>query len=312
MTVPSLEEIRAARARIAPHLHCTPIVRSTTFERETGVITFFKCENLQKVGAFKARGACNAVLALAEAEAARGVITHSSGNHGQALAWAASLRRIPCVVVMPEDAPQVKIAAVRGYGGEPVLVPRASRDEVCQRLARERRMTFVHPFEDPRVIAGQGTVALEMLEQVPDLDAIVVPIGGGGQAAGIAIVVRELRPQLRLIGAEPAVADDAARSLASGVRQPSTGAASLADGLLTGIGVIAFQVLQEVHARVVTVSEAQLATAARFVLERMKLVVEPSGAIVVAAVRNLAGELAGKRVGAVLSGGNTDFRWLVP
>ena len=305
-----LAAVRAAAARIAPYVHMTPVMTSSTLDRETGVHCFFKCENLQKVGAFKARGACNAVLSLDRTQAEKGVITHSSGNHGQALAWAAGLRKIPCVVVMPQDAPQVKVAAVHGYGAEAVLVPRQDRDAVCQRLAQERGMTFVHPFEDPRVIAGQGTVALEILDQVPDLDVVVVPVGGGGQIAGVTIVARALRPSLQVVGAEPELVDDAARSLATGVRQPTTGARSVADGLLTGIGVEAFQVLREAGVLVVTVTESEILAAARFVLERMKLVVEPSGATVVAVIRKQAGSWRGKRVAADLSGGNTDFAWL--
>lgn len=305
-----LAAIRAAAARIAPHVHRTPVMTSSTLDRESGVRAFFKCENLQKVGAFKARGACNAVLSLSDSEAARGVITHSSGNHGQALAWAAALRGIPCVVVMPDEAPKVKVAAVRGYGAEAVLVPRKDRDAVAQRLAQERGMAFIHPFEDPRVIAGQGTVALEFLDQVPELEVVIVSIGGGGQAAGVTIAARALRPDLEVVGAEPELVDDAARSLASGVRQPTTGAVSVADGLLTGIGARPFEVLRAAGVRVVTIPENEILASARFFLERMKLVVEPSGAIVLAVIRKLASSWRGRCVGAVLSGGNTDLAWL--
>lgn len=305
-----LAAIRAAAARIAPHVHRTPVATSSTFDRETLVHASFKCENLQKVGAFKARGACNAVLSLGADEAARGVSTHSSGNHGQALAWAAGLRGIPCLVVMPDEAPQVKVAAVRGYGAEVVLVPRKERDAVAARLTQERGMTFVHPFEDPRVITGQGTIALEFLDQVPELDVLVVPVGGGGHAAGVTIAARALRPGIEIVLAEPELVDDTARSLATGVRQPATGKVSLADGLLTGIGARPFEVLRAAGVSVVTLGEAEIVAAARFLLERMKLVVEPSGAIVLAAIKKLATSWRGRRVGAVLSGGNTDFAWL--
>lgn len=310
MSRPTLADVRAAHERIAPHIHLTPIARSATFDRETGVFAFFKCENLQKVGAFKARGACNAVLALDPADAASGVITHSSGNHGQALAWAASLRGIACVVVMPDDAPQVKIDAVRGYGGEVVLVPRAERDQRCQEIAKARGLTFIHPYENENVIAGQGTVALELFEQVYDLDAVIAPVGGGGQVSGIAIVAQALRPQMRVFAAEPELVDDAARSLQSGQRQPPTGKKSVADGLLTGLGPTTFAILSEHRVEVIVVPEAEILRAARFCLERMKLVVEPSGAIVLAAIRARAAQLRGKRVGAVFSGGNTDLAWL--
>ncbi|MFY9344615.1 MAG: pyridoxal-phosphate dependent enzyme, partial [Planctomycetota bacterium] len=191
----TLADIRAAAARIAGRVHRTPVLTSATLDRELAASVFAKCENLQKVGAFKARGACNAVFALDAAAAARGVITHSSGNHGAALAWAAGLRGIPCTVVMPETAPAVKIAAVRGYGAVVELCKAAERDAVCARLQRERGLTLVHPFEDALVIAGQGTAALELLEDVRDLDAVITPVGGGGLCAGTAVAVRTLRPQ---------------------------------------------------------------------------------------------------------------------
>ena len=307
---PDLDAIRAAHARIAPHVHETPVVRSATFERETGIVAHFKCENLQKVGAFKARGACNAVLSLVEAAAQRGVITHSSGNHGAAIAWAAARRGVPSVVVMPDDAPKIKQAAVRGYGAEVVLCPRPERDAVCARVAQERGLTFVHPFENESVIAGQATAALELVEEVGDLDALVAPVGGGGLLSGTAIVARALLPRAKVCGAEPALADDAARSLRTGVRQPAVGKASLADGLLTALGPLTFAILSAHGVEVVTVDEAEIVAAARFFLERMKLVAEPSGAIVLAALRARAGEWRGRRVGAIVSGGNTDFAWL--
>jgi threonine dehydratase len=309
--VTNLADIRAAAARIRGHVHRTPVLTSATLDRELGASVFAKCENLQKVGAFKARGACNAVMALDDATASRGVLTHSSGNHGAALAWAARTRGIPCTVVMPDSAPRVKIDAVRGYGAEVVLCKAAERDAVAARLQRERGATMVHPFENPFVIAGQGTAALELLEDVPDLDAIITPVGGGGLCAGTAVVARALRPAMTVLAAEPAAVDDAARSLASGVRQPRVdGAKSWGDGLMTGLGEPNFALLMEHRVRVVTVAEDAMVEAARFFLFRMKLVVEPSSATVLAALRAIAPELRGKRVAMILTGGNTDFAWL--
>lgn len=309
--VTTLADIRAAADRIRGRVHRTLILTSATLDRELAASVFAKCENLQKVGAFKARGACNAVFALDAATAERGVITHSSGNHGAALAWAARLRGIPCTVVMPDNAPDVKIAAVRGYGADVRLCPASRRDAVCAALQQERGALLVHPFEDPFVIAGQGTAALELLEDVPDLDAVIAPVGGGGLCAGAAVVVRALRPQAMMLGAEPQAVDDAARSLATGVRQPRVeGAKSWGDGLLTGLGEPNFRLLVQHGVRIVTVGENAMVDAARFFLQRMKIVVEPSSATVLAAIRAIAGELRGKRIGMILTGGNTDFAWL--
>ncbi|MEO6594554.1 MAG: threonine/serine dehydratase [Planctomycetota bacterium] len=307
----TLADIRAAAARIRDHVHRTPVLTSATLDRELSAAVFAKCENLQKVGAFKARGACNAVFALEDSEAQRGVITHSSGNHGAALAFAARKRGIPCTVVMPETAPAVKVAAVRGYGAEVRLCKASDRDAVCAALQQERGASMVHPFENPFVIAGQGTAALELLEDVPALDVVITPVGGGGLCAGTAVAVRALRPHAMLLGAEPKAVDDAARSMATGVRQPRVdGAKSWADGLMTGLGEPNFRLLRQHAVRIVTVEEAAMVAAARFFVERMKIVVEPSAASVLAALRAIAPELRGKRVGMVLSGGNTDFAWL--
>ncbi len=307
----TLADVRAAADRIRGHVHRTPVLTSATLDAEFGAQLFAKCENLQKVGAFKARGACNAVMALGEAEARRGVITHSSGNHGAALAWAARLRGVPCTVVMPDSAPQVKVAAVRGYGANVVLCKAAERDAVSARVQQQTGAVMVHPFENPFVIAGQGTAALELLEDVPDLDVVITPVGGGGLCAGTAVVCRALRPQLAVLGAEPKAVDDAARSLATGVRQPRVeGARSWGDGLMTGIGEPNFRLLMQHRVRIITVEEPAIVDAARWFLERMKIVVEPSSATVLAALRVIAPELRGKRVAMILTGGNTDFSWL--
>jgi len=307
--MPTVEDVRAAAARIAGYVHRTPLATSTTLDAELGLTAVFKCENLQKVGAFKARGATNAVLALDEVTAARGVLTHSSGNHGAALAFAAAIRGIACTVVMPEDAPSVKFDAVSGYGARIVRCTQSNRAEVAAREQASTGAAFIHPFENPDVIAGQGTAALELLEDQPDVEAVIAPIGGGGLLSGTALMCAAAG--VAAIGAEPEEVDDAYRSLMSGVRQPRVPSPNtLGDGLLTGIGALPFEILNGLGVRIQLVDEASMAQAARFHLERMKLVVEPSGATGLAALRRLAPQFAGKRVGVIISGGNTDFAWL--
>jgi len=308
--LPSLDDVRAARNRIAEYVHRTPVHTSATLDRELDARVFFKCENFQKVGAFKARGATNAVLCLDEAAARSGVITHSSGNHAAALAFAAGIRGIPCVVVMPEDAPEIKVRAVRGYGAEIVFCARADREATCDRVLRERGSTFIHPYENPNVIPGQGTAALELLEEAGDLDVVVAPVGGGGLLAGTAIAVRGSSAGTEVWGAEPDTVDDAFRSLELGRLQPAVSdPRTVADGLMTGLGRINFEILRKHGVSVVTVTEQAIVESARFVVERMKLVIEPSAATVLAAIRKRADGLRGKRVGAIFSGGNTDFAW---
>lgn len=312
MAAIGFDDVRAAAARIAGVVHRTPVLTSRTIDERLECSAFFKCENLQKVGAFKARGALNAVRALDDAQAARGVVTHSSGNHGAALAWAAAQRGAPCVVVMPRSAPQVKVDAVRGYGAEIVLCEIAEREATSARIADERGAVMVHPFEDPRVIAGQGTAALELCEEVADLDYLIAPVGGGGLLAGTAIAVAALQPRARVIGAEPEAVDDAARSLRSGTHQPRVeNPATACDGLLTRLGVPNYAILREHGVEVLTASEAAILDAARTFLERMKIVVEPSGAVPLAVLVEHRERFVGKRVGAILTGGNTDFAWLV-
>lgn len=307
----TIADVHAAAERIRGRVHRTPVLTSATFDGELGAQVFFKCENLQKCGAFKARGATNAVMALDDAAARRGVVTHSSGNHAAALAYAARSRGVACTVVMPHSAPTVKVAAVRGYGAGIEFCEPAQREAVCSAVQQRTGATMIHPFEHPHVIAGQGTAALELLADVPDLDLVIVPIGGGGLCAGTAIAVAGTRPGARVLGAEPLAVDDAARSLQTGVRQPRVdNPKTWADGLLTGIGEGPFAELQRHSVRAVTVTEDAIVQAARDVLERMKLVIEPSSATVLAALRAIAGELRGKRIGAIFSGGNTDFGWL--
>jgi len=311
VTLPTLDDIRAAARRIESHTHRTPVMTSARLDESLGLAAFFKCENLQKVGAFKARGATNAVMSLTDEAAARGVVTHSSGNHGAALAYAASARGIPCVVVMPDGAPAIKVDAVRGYGAEIVKCELAEREAVCRRETDERGMTLIHPFENPAVIAGQGTAALELLEEVENLDVVIAPVGGGGLLSGTALAVSSLSRETEVWGAEPETVDDAYRSLESGRLQPGPqNPRSWGDGLLTGLGEKPFAILRKCGVRVVTVSEQAMLEAAWALARRLKVVVEPSGATVLAALRKKADAWSGKRVGAILSGGNTDFRWL--
>jgi threonine dehydratase len=311
----SLEDIREAHARIRGNVHRTPVLTSRRIDLLTGARLFFKCENLQKTGAFKARGALNAVLSLSPGELASGVATHSSGNHAAALSWAAALAGVTAHVVMPVTAPRIKVASVERLGGritfcEPTL---AAREAAAARIVRETGAVLVHPFNDPRVMAGQGTAALELLEDVPDLDAVVCPVGGGGLAAGTAVAARGLLPRIRVLGAEPEGAADAALSLRARARTPVERPESIADGLLALVGDLTFPViLREVEA-IATVPEAEISAAVRSLLEVMKIVVEPSGAVGYAAVACGGLPVGGLRVGIILSGGNMDLErapWL--
>lgn len=310
MMTPTHDDVVAASRLIAPHVHRTPVFASATLDRELGAAVRFKCENLQRVGAFKARGAVHAVLRLDPAAAARGVTTHSSGNHAAALAYAAAIRGIPCVVVMPDDTPGIKVDAVRGYGASILFCPRPERERVAASVVRERGMTFIHPNTHPDVIAGQGTAALELFEECPDLDWVLAPVGGGGLLAGTALAARGAAPAVRVVGAEPDACDDARRSLESGVLQPAVPSPrTRADGLMTGLGAVNFEILRACGARVIGVDEKAILQACFFFAYRMKLVVEPSAATVLAALRRVTAEIHGLRIGAILSGGNTDLGW---
>ena len=307
----TFKDVLAAAERISPYVHRTPVATSATLQEETGAEVFFKCENLQKVGAFKARGALNAVLSMDATDASRGVVTHSSGNHGAALAYAASIRDIPCTVVMPEDAPGVKVDAVRGYGATIEFCKQLERESASERVIAETGATMVHPFNNTAVIAGQGTAALELIEDIQDLDIIITPIGGGGLMSGTAITTRHLLPEARIIGAEPAEVDDAFRSMQTGQIQPRVANPNtVADGLLTALGDLTFATLSWAGVEVILVDEPDIVAAALFHIHRMKLVVEPSGATGLAAVRKLGSSIAGKRIGVIISGGNTDLAWL--
>src|SRR4051812_16637493 len=306
-----LAAVREAAARIAPFVRRTPVTTSGTLDRLAGRGIFFKCENLQTTGAFKYRGATNAVQKLTPGQAAKGVVTHSSGNHAQALALAARVRGIPAYIVMPRTAPQVKKAAVEGYGGiitlcEPTL---ADRERTAAEVVAKTGGTLIPPFDHPDVIAGQGTAALELLEDVPDLDAVVSPVGGGGLLSGFCVASRGVNPSIRVFGAEPLGADDAARSKAAGTFLPQTAPNTIADGLLTSMGTLTWPIIRDLVERVFTATEDQIKLAMRLVWERMKLLIEPSAAVGVAVVlsdefRQLAGI---RKVGVVLCGGNVSL-----
>lgn len=309
MSTPTLEDIRAAAARIGPHVHHTPVVTCASLDAWLGARVFLKCENLQKVGAFKARGACNAVLSLGDEQAARGVATHSSGNHGQALALAARIRGIAAHIVMPHDVPAVKKSAVAGYGGqirycEPTV---EAREEALRQVVAETGATVIHPFNDHRIIAGQGTAALELLEEVPELDVIMSPVGGGGLLSGTAIAARGLRPGVRIFGTEPAGADDAIRSLAAGRIIPCARPRTIADGLRGTLGDLTFPILRAHVEAILPATEPAIVEAMRFVWERTKLIIEPSAAVPVAALREGGEALRGQRIGIIISGGNVDL-----
>ena len=311
--VATLEDVRAAAERIAPHAHRTPVATCATLDRLAGRRLFLKCEQLQRGGAFKFRGALNAVLRLSEDAASRGVVTHSSGNHAQALALAARLRGIPCYVVMPSDAPAVKRDATLGYGAKVTLCEPTleARERSADAVARETGAAFVHPYDHPDVIAGQGTVALELLEQAGPLDAVLAPIGGGGLVAGTCVTVGALAPATRVFAVEPEGADDAARSLAAGRLVPQTDPRTIADGLLTSLGEHTWPIVRDGVEAVLTVGEDEIVAAMRLAWERAKLLIEPSAAVALAgALGPLAAHPGLERVGVVLSGGNADLERL--
>lgn len=310
MTNPAvtIDDVREAHARIRSRILRTPVLTSTRLSELSGASLHFKCENLQKTGSFKARGAMNAVLSLSDGEASRGVATHSSGNHAAALSWAAGQRGVPAFVVMPRTASPTKIASVERYGGRIIFCEPShkAREEAADRIVRETGAVLVHPYNQPRIIAGQATAALELLEDVPDLDAILCPVGGGGLLAGTAIVAKGLRPLTKVFAGEPEGAADASLSLKSGVRTPVEHPSSIADGLLAFVGDLTFPVMVRLVDGIATVSDAEIAAAMRQLLEVMKIAVEPSGAVAYAAVSQRRVDVAGKRVGIILSGGNVD------
>ena len=306
---PDSTDVLAAAERIAAYIHRTPIATCATLDRLTGAKLYFKCEHLQKVGAFKARGAANAVFSLSDAEAARGVATHSSGNHAAALARAAGLRGIPAYIVMPSSAPPVKRAAVKGYGAvitecEPTL---EARETTLREVQARTGATFIHPYDNPWVIAGQGTAAFEFLSDVPSIETLLAPVGGGGLLSGSAIAATALRPDVSVWGAEPSGADDAFRSLRDGKLYPSVKPITIADGLLTSLSERTFRIIRTLTEGIVTAHEETIIRAMRLLWERAKLMVEPSAAVPLAAILDHPDQFTGRTVGIILSGGNVNL-----
>lgn len=315
--IPTFEDIRRAAERIAPHIHRTPVLTSASLDDMLGARVFFKCENFQKTGAYKFRGATNAVLQLSGAEVSRGVTTHSSGNHAAAVSRAAATRGVPAYIVMPRTAPAVKKAAVAGYGGqitfcEPVL---EAREKTVAEIVERTGARLIHPYNEPMVIAGAGTVAMELLEEIPDLEVVIAPVGGGGLMSGTALAATALSPGILVLGAEPEGADDAYRSLLEGRILPSISPLTIADGLLSQLGTITFAVIRSEVDGIVTASDDLIVKAMRYVWERMKIIIEPSAAVSIAVLFGDKLDLRGKRIGIILSGGNVDLDrlpWLTP
>ncbi|HSC47685.1 MAG TPA: pyridoxal-phosphate dependent enzyme [Gammaproteobacteria bacterium] len=305
----TIDDIRAAAARIAPHVRRTPVMRCPDLDAELGAEIHFKCENFQEMGAFKLRGASNALLSLPRRALERGVATHSSGNHGAALALAARRSGVPACVVMPENSSAFKQRAVGGYGARIVFCAptQAAREQALAHYVEETGATVIHPYNDTRIMAGQGTAALELLQEVPHLDLVLAPLGGGGLLSGTAVATRALAPQARVVGAEPTGADDAWRSLRAGSITPVAKPDTVADGLRATIGPLTFAVIRATVDEVVRVDEADIVAAMRYVWEHMKIVIEPSAAVPVAALRRRLVEMSGRRVGVILSGGNVDL-----
>ena len=308
MTI-GLETIRAAQVRLAPHIHRTPVMSSRALNALSGARLFFKCENLQKTGSFKIRGAANAIFSLSDEEARRGVVTHSSGNHAAALAYAARLRGIPAWIVMPQNAPAVKCRAVEGYGGqvtfcEPTL---AARDATAQEIIQRTGALLIHPYNDERIIAGQATAAMELLQEVPDLDFVLAPVSGGGLLSGTALSAKMMRKNVRVVGCEPSGADDAYRSMQAGTIQPMENPQTMADGLRASLCELTWGIIRERVDQIALVTEYEIVEAMRLIWERMKIIAEPSAAVAAAPALNKQLGAEGRHVGIILSGGNVDL-----
>jgi threonine dehydratase len=309
MTYPTYHDVIAAHARIQPYIHRTPVLTSTYLNDLTGADLHFKCENFQKAGAFKVRGACNAVFGLAEDKLARGVATHSSGNHALSLSYAAGRRGIPCTVVMPHTAPEAKKAAVRGYGGRIVECEpsTSSREAVFAQVVAETGAEFVHPYNDLRVITGQATCARELMEQVEGLDAIIAPIGGGGMISGTCLTVSNIAPEVRIYAAEPLNADDAARSFRAGHIIADDAPVTVADGLKVPLKENTWHYVSNHVTGILTATEDEIIAAMRLTWERMKIVIEPSCAVPLAVILKNTDIFAGQRIGVIITGGNVDL-----
>jgi threonine dehydratase len=316
---PSWESILAAHVRIAPRIHRTPVLTSSSLNAVTGAQLFFKCENLQKTGSFKIRGASNAILSMTNQEAAKGIVTQSSGNHGAAVACAAAWRRVPAWIVMPKNAPPVKVKAIESYGGKVVFCePRVSaRKATCDRVQAESGAHLVHPYDDDRIIAGQATAAKEFLEEIGDFDAVFAPVSGGGLLSGTCLGAKGIRAEVRVFGCEPERADDAYRSLTTGTLQSLDSSDTIADGLRASLAPRTFAILQRHVERILLVSEEEIISTARLVWERMKIIIEPSSAVAIApllrpgvlASLNLPkrADGAAPKLGVIFSGGNVDL-----
>jgi len=304
-----LDSIHAAHERIRPYIKRTSVLTSLRLDEANGALLFFKCENFQKIGAFKARGAANAVFLLEDAIARRGVATHSSGNHGAALARAAKLRGIPAHIVMPSNSAKVKVRAVESYGAHIVFCEptEEAREAACAEVIKKTGATLIHSFENEDVMAGQGTAAVELLEDVPDLDLVMCPVGGGGLLSGTAIAAKSMRPKIKVVAAEPANADDAAQSFRAGRRIVTEKKFTIADGLRTNVGAPNFAIIERSVDDIVAVSEESIISAMRTIWETMKIIIEPSAAVPYAAFVESKIEIAGKRVGIILTGGNVDL-----
>jgi threonine dehydratase len=310
--LPRFPDIITAHDLIRGYVHCTPVLTCSTINRMLETELYFKCENFQKVGAFKFRGACNAVFSLTREEAVRGVATHSSGNHAAALALAASLRGIPAYIVMPSNAPEIKKKAVAGYGASITFCEptQQAREETLEKIVKETGANFVHPYNNFRVICGQGTAAKELLEEKPELEIIIAPVGGGGLLSGTSISAKAIKGSMLVFAAEPANADDAYRSIRDGKIYPALKPNTIADGLLTSLGPLTFEIIRNnVHA-VLTVKEDSIIEAMRLIWERMKIIVEPSGAVPLAAVIEHRELFSGRKTGLIISGGNVDLEHL--
>jgi threonine dehydratase len=310
MNIPTFDDVLAAHQRIAPYIHRTPVMTSSYLDQLSDAKIFFKCENLQKVGAFKARGACNAVFGLSDAVAARGVATHSSGNHAGALSYAAVRRAIQATAVMPRTAPETKKAAVRSYGGrilecEPT---QAAREAMLDEVINETGADLVHPYDDARVIAGQATCALELLQEIDGLDALVAPVGGGGLVSGTCLTLAQQSPQTRIYAAEPARADDAHRSLQAGEIVLRDGQHSVADGLNTNLKPLTWHFVSNFVEDILLVSEQEILDAMYLTWQRMKIIIEPSAAVPLAAILKFREQFSGQRVGVIITGGNVDLQ----
>jgi threonine dehydratase len=312
LIIPTFEDIINAHLRIRPVIHKTAVLSSSSINRILDIDLFFKCENFQKVGAFKFRGASNAVLSLSREESLRGVATHSSGNHAAALALAGSMKGIPSFIVMPDNAPEIKKKAVAGYGGkitfcEPTL---KAREETLELIVKETGATIIHPYNNFNVICGQGTACKELLEEIIDLDIIVAPVGGGGLLSGTSISAKAIKPNIKVFGAEPSNADDAFRSFHAGEIIPSVNPHTIADGLLTSLAPITFEIIRKNVDEILCVSEESIISAMQLIWERMKIIVEPSAAVTLAAVMQNPSVFKGKKAGLILSGGNVDLKKL--